>query len=188
MNAARLVQQDSGQVEWYTPSPIIEAARAVMGDIDLDPASSEAANETVRAYRFYTRADDGLTQPFYGRLWVNPPFSDVARFVNRLMAEYEAKRVREACIITFASLDTEWARKLAAFPRWYPEGRVAYIPGWEATAATQATLPGLADAAPVGLRAVPGTASTRPRPASWPTTTRPRDEQPSPSLPAAAAR
>ena len=43
------INQTSGDVEYYTPPAIIEAARLVMGTIDLDPASSETANERVRA-------------------------------------------------------------------------------------------------------------------------------------------
>ena len=52
MNKAQLINQDSGKVEYYTPSWIVEAARLVMGSIDLDPASNAKANETVKAKIF----------------------------------------------------------------------------------------------------------------------------------------
>lgn len=124
----RFIHQDSGSTEWYTPSDIIEAARAVLGGIDLDPASSVAANLTVRADRFFTESDNGLAHPWEGRVWLNPPFTENARFIPKIVAEYEAGRVTAACVLTFASLDTKWARLLAEYPRWYPVGRVAYVP------------------------------------------------------------
>src|SRR5262245_55434393 len=43
----------TGNPESFTPSIYIEAARAVMDGIDLDPASNAHANETVKAREFF---------------------------------------------------------------------------------------------------------------------------------------
>lgn len=73
---------------WYTPSVYVEAAREVMGGIDLDPASHEEANRTVQAALFFTEADDGLTQPWAGRVFLNPPGGRVKEFWIKLMSTY----------------------------------------------------------------------------------------------------
>jgi ParB family chromosome partitioning protein len=44
--------------EWFTPAENIEAARTVLGAIDLDPASCELADRTVRATHYFTAQDD----------------------------------------------------------------------------------------------------------------------------------
>lgn len=66
--------------EWYTPSYIIEKARSTMGGIDLDPFSCKAAQETVKANRYYSlmSGQDGLSFPWFGRVWTNPPYGSLA--------------------------------------------------------------------------------------------------------------
>lgn len=68
--------------EHYTPSPYTEAARYVLGAIDLDPASCERANSTVRAAQFYSAKDDGLAQPWRGRVFLNPPGDRRGRLIK----------------------------------------------------------------------------------------------------------
>ena len=47
--------------EHYTPTEIVEAARATLGGtIDLDPASCAEANGWIQAKQIYTRKDDGF--------------------------------------------------------------------------------------------------------------------------------
>lgn len=50
MDASQLINQSSGEVEFYTPPDILAAARAAVGgDFHVDPASSQKANESVEA-------------------------------------------------------------------------------------------------------------------------------------------
>jgi len=64
----------SASVEWYTPEWVAELARRVMGSIDLDPASCDVAQRTIKALEYYTREDDGLAKPWVGNVFCNPPY------------------------------------------------------------------------------------------------------------------
>lgn len=59
--------------KWGSPEWVIDAAREIMGSIDLDPCSSARFNERVKAAKFYTEADNGLEQPWHGNVFLNPP-------------------------------------------------------------------------------------------------------------------
>lgn len=96
----------SASPEHGTPPEYIEAARRVLGGIDLDPASCETFNEIVRADRIYTKDDDGLAQEWRGRVCLNPPGDKEGRlpklFWDKLMSEYAAGRVTSAIFIGFS--------------------------------------------------------------------------------------
>jgi ParB family chromosome partitioning protein len=125
------VAQATGQVEWYTPPEYIEAARQVLGGIDLDPASSRIAQETVRARKFYTAEDDGLSKPWTGRVWLNPPYSVelVEAFTSKLCAHYEAKDVTAAILLSNNASETQWFQKTVrlASALCLPLGRVRFL-------------------------------------------------------------
>jgi ParB family chromosome partitioning protein len=115
--------------EWYTPAEYIEAARAMMGDIDLDPATCAAAQEVIRAGTFFTKDDDGLVQPWHGRVWLNPPYSAslVQGFVDKLCAEYDAGRMTQAVVLVNNATDTAWFHSLLArFPACVLRRRVPF--------------------------------------------------------------
>jgi phage N-6-adenine-methyltransferase len=124
------VANNSGDNEWYTPPEFIEAARLVMGGIDLDPASSEVANRTVGAERIYTAADDGLKLVWEGRVWMNPPYEKglIDRFAEKLRAEVAAGNVKEAVILVNNATDTRWFATLCEVGSMlcFPTGRVRF--------------------------------------------------------------
>ena len=122
------INQTSGDVEYYTPPAIIEAAARVMGTIDLDPASSATANQRVKAVRIFTEADDGLTQEWHGKVWLNHPFGkkENAKWINKLEEEYRAKRVTEALCITYACTSEKWFQPLLQRPQCFLSPRTNY--------------------------------------------------------------
>jgi hypothetical protein len=105
-----------GDYEWYTPELIIEAARQVMGGIDLDPATCEQANAIVQAGEIFTEEDNGLEQPWHGRVWLNPPFAHptVKYFAEKLLASVASGDVEQAAWLSNACVDTEWWQALAS--------------------------------------------------------------------------
>lgn len=84
--------------------PIADA----MGGFDLDPA---AGAETVQiADERFTKADDGLTQPWHGCVWLNPPFSEKDQWYTRLVDQYNRGNVSSAVAIAPTDLSADWAQ------------------------------------------------------------------------------
>lgn len=103
--------------EWFSPQNVVDAARRVMGEIDLDPASCVRANEIVRATKYYDQSADGLSQPWHGRVWLNPPYDTFApKFFAKFCEEYESGRVSMACLLLGVHhLTTKWFQRVDDF-------------------------------------------------------------------------
>ena len=109
------VRHNSGEVEWYTPSYIVEAARAVLGAIDCDPASSDIANQTIKAAQYYTVDNNGLTQQWGKRVWMNPPYSQplVVEFCKAFLDRLESGEITAGCVLVNNATETAWFQGLA---------------------------------------------------------------------------
>jgi DNA N-6-adenine-methyltransferase (Dam) len=102
--------EGTGEFERYTPPEYIEAARKVLGEIDLDPASCKFAQKWIRAKQFFTAEDDGLSHAWHGNVWLNPPYHRalLSAFINKLVAEVDVGHVTSAIVLSNNCTDTDW--------------------------------------------------------------------------------
>ncbi|KAG2426493.1 hypothetical protein HXX76_011722 [Chlamydomonas incerta] len=102
---------------YVTPAPILAAVRRLFGGpIDLDPASDEQANQSVKALKFYSAEQDGLAEdsPWAGKVFINPPcgVSDKepvqGLFLQRAIREVGSGAVSEAVVLLKAAVGQRW--------------------------------------------------------------------------------
>lgn len=124
--------QMSESNEWYTPQKYIDAARELMGGIDLDPASCAFANETVKAANYYDITQNGLDKIWTGRIWLNPPYgfddgtSNQEAWSTRLVEQYNAGVTTEAVLLVNAVTDRKWFQPLWQFPICFTDHRIRF--------------------------------------------------------------
>lgn len=101
---------------WYTPPQYILSAREVLGSIDLDPFSSDAANKIVGATVYYTAERSAFDIDWRARtLWMNPPYGPLCtRAVEKFTREYALGHFGEAIVLVNNATDTQWFKKLSA--------------------------------------------------------------------------
>jgi hypothetical protein len=128
----------AASVEWYTPTPYVDAARQVLGVIDLDPASSAVAQRRIQAQTWHgldhpdPAQRNGLEAEWHGRVWLNPPYgvennrAVAAQWAAKLISEYDAGRVEEAILLVNAVIDSKWFDVLWRFPMCLTNHRIRF--------------------------------------------------------------
>ena len=129
---SQVALHSSDSHEWYTPKKYIEAVRSVLGNIDIDPASNEIANQTVQATTFYSVSDDGLSKNWQGSVFLNPPYgktngkSNQGVWVKKLIDQYEAGICKQAIVLVNASTHTRWFSKLWKYPICFTNHKIRF--------------------------------------------------------------
>ena len=120
------VHHSSESHEHYTPPEIVALVVACLGKIDLDPCSN--TDKTIPAKKHYTEKQNGLEQPWQGRVYMNPPYGDtIAQWIEKLCEEHERKDgVSAAIALVPARPDTQWFKALRNYVCCFVEGRLTF--------------------------------------------------------------
>jgi hypothetical protein len=86
--------------EWYTPERITRA----LGVFDLDPCAGPKSH----AKRNVRRPACGLSIPWYGRVWLNPPYSNIHEWLSRFVVH------GNGIALVNARTETIWFQRLAS--------------------------------------------------------------------------
>jgi len=134
---------NSSGYEWYIPKEYINAARDVMGSIDLDLAFSEEVTAIVQATKYFTAKQTGLKQKWTGRIYLNPPnIRDLlSKFSEVLIEPVKSFLVTGACVLVNNAIETSWFQYLAAHTSaiCFLKGRVKF---WTSDRLTSSPLQG----------------------------------------------
>jgi hypothetical protein len=122
------VHASSETSEHYTPAHIVAAVDLCLGGIDLDPCSNSKSDPNVPAANVFTAAENGLTRPWSGTVYMNPPYgSEIKAWIEKLVHEYEDGEVSAAIALVPARPDTGWFLALANYPVCFVSGRLTFI-------------------------------------------------------------
>jgi hypothetical protein len=110
------VHFSSETAEHYTPKDFLEVVYRVFGGYpDLDPCSNSDDTPNVAAHVHYSEQDDGLSRPWRGRVFMNPPYGrEIGAWVEKLRREWARGEVIELIALLPARTDTAWFEALTA--------------------------------------------------------------------------
>lgn len=92
----------SHEIEWCTPPAIFEALKI---RFDLDVCAPPGGLPWIPADDVYSLPDrDGLTLPWHGRVWLNPPYSQVQVWIMRFLKHHHG------IALVFARSGSRWAQ------------------------------------------------------------------------------
>lgn len=118
---------------WFTPGVYTEMAREVMGDIDLDPFSSSAANRHVRAKRYFDPKTDAFKQVWFqeqGRVFMNPPYGRqlIDAAVEIFLVNWSSESISQGIVLVNNATETRWFQSLlrTCAALCFPDRRIAF--------------------------------------------------------------
>lgn len=154
MSTHNMLQVEPSSVEYGTPDNILSCVHELLGYISLDPATTPQWNKRVGSNQIFTENDNGLTQTWFGNVWMNHPFRRTENpckmdckkiickkrgfhvsqiipgneyWITKLILDYERKNIFQSLNICYASTSESWYTPLLNYPTCFLHPRTNYI-------------------------------------------------------------
>src|SRR4029077_12673434 len=105
--------------EWETPQAFFDRLNAEFG-FTLDVA---AQHGNAKCLYYFTEAEDGLTQPWVGVCWLNPPYGKAIGLWIAKAAQSAQEGATIVCLVPVRT-DTRWWQRYCL-----PPTEVRFVPG-----------------------------------------------------------
>ena len=109
----------SESIEWATPDDFFTEMNTQYGAFTIDVC---ATPENTKCPVYYTKSTNGLTQPWSGVCWMNPPYGREIKSWMKKAYNESLRGVRVVCLVP-ARTDTVWWHDYAI------KGQITFIKG-----------------------------------------------------------
>jgi len=110
----------SATPEWATPQDLFDRLDAVH-HFTLDVC---ATPQNAKCAQYFTKEQDGLSQEWSGRVWMNPPYGrEIGLWIDKALHASRTTASLVVCLLP-ARTDTKWFHELC-----FPHGKVEFLRG-----------------------------------------------------------
>ncbi len=114
MRLFSLAQENLTSDEYLKPSWVFEQMGVMF---DMDVASSPAGSHVPARLHLYM-ADDGLSKPWEGLVWMNPPYSNASPWVRKFIEHGNGVAL------------LPWAKSASTIELWQSDATIVLPPKW----------------------------------------------------------
>ncbi len=104
---------------WATPVDFFQKWSDSIGGFDLDVCANQ---ENAKCSKFFSKEDDGLSQDWNGKCWMNPPYGKEIGHWMKKAYESSQQGATVVCLVP-SRTDTKWWHDYAM------KGKITFIKG-----------------------------------------------------------
>ena len=101
---------------WNTPTDFVGDVLKFFGTVDLDPCCNDVNNPNVPALNYFTEETNGLAHDWYGKVFMNHPYSNSKEWVPYASLQYELGNTEEMVLLIKLDVSTKWWKSVAKYP------------------------------------------------------------------------